>query len=91
MTTSIARLPKRYVRAWPDRPGWQLYLDWLGGFACFNFGNSLVSGLPVTHEIAHLRSSHTLLLAGSAMLIALLIAALLGFGRRCVLAAGSTV
>ncbi|WP_425913669.1 ABC transporter permease [Pseudomonas sp. GWSMS-1] len=60
-----------------DRPGWQLYLDWLGDLLHFNFGNSLVSGLPVTHEIAHLLS-HTLLLAGSAMLIALLIAAPVG-------------
>lgn len=60
-----------------DRPGWQLYLDWLGDLLHFNFGNSLVSGLPVTHEIAHLLS-HTLLLAGSAMLMALLIAAPVG-------------
>lgn len=56
-----------------DQPGWQLYLNWLFDLLRFNLGDSLVSGLPVTHEIGHLLD-HTLLLAGAAMLISLLIA-----------------
>ncbi|MFC3609173.1 ABC transporter permease [Stutzerimonas tarimensis] len=60
-----------------DRPGWQLYLDWLLDLLRFNFGDSLVSGLPVTHEISHLLE-HTLLLTGVAMLVALIIALPMG-------------
>nr|WP_300309071.1 ABC transporter permease [Halomonas sp.] len=56
-----------------DRPGWQLYLHWLWELANFNLGNSLVSGLPVAHEIGHLLG-HSLLLAFIAILFATLIA-----------------
>jgi peptide/nickel transport system permease protein len=56
-----------------DRPGWRLYLDWLYDLVRFDLGDSLVSGLPVTREVSHLLE-HTLILAGVACLIAMLIA-----------------
>lgn len=60
-----------------DQPGLQLYLNWLLDLLRFNLGDSLVSGLPVADEIGHLLD-HTLLLAGTAMLISLLIAVPVG-------------
>lgn len=56
-----------------DRSGWQLYLHWLWELVNFNLGNSLVSGLPVAHEIGHLLG-HSLFLAFVALLFAALIA-----------------
>lgn len=60
-----------------DAPLWQQYIEWLGALARLDLGTSLVSGLPVTEEIAHLLS-HSLLLAVTASLIAALLALPLG-------------
>jgi len=60
-----------------DRPAWRLYLEWLFDLLRLDLGDSLVSGLPVLGEILHLLG-HTLLLAGAAMLIAILIAVPVG-------------
>ncbi|TWI52618.1 peptide/nickel transport system permease protein [Pseudomonas duriflava] len=56
-----------------DQPVWQLYLNWLLDLMRFNLGDSLVSGLPVVHEMLHLLE-HTLMLAGAATVVSLLIA-----------------
>lgn len=60
-----------------DRPGWQIYLEWLFDLARFNLGESLVSGHPVTEELAHLLS-HSVWLALAAMVIAAVIAIPIG-------------
>lgn len=52
-----------------DAPLLVQYLDWLGALARLDLGTSLVSGLPVREEIAHLLG-HTLLLAAAATLMA---------------------
>lgn len=56
-----------------DRPGWQLYLEWLFDLARFNLGDSLVSGHPVTEELLHLLG-HSVWLAVAAMLLSIIIA-----------------
>jgi peptide/nickel transport system permease protein len=56
-----------------DQPLLLQYLDWLGALARLDLGTSLVSGLPVREEIAHLLG-HTLLLAGAATALAALVA-----------------
>ncbi|WP_028238327.1 ABC transporter permease [Stutzerimonas azotifigens] len=56
-----------------DRPAWQQYLAWLADLVRFDLGDSLVSGLPVAHEVSHL-VLHTLQLAVAAFACAVLLA-----------------
>lgn len=60
-----------------DQPVWEQYLNWLLDLMRFDFGNSLVSGLPIAHELMHFLE-HTLMLAVTAMLLALLLALPIG-------------
>jgi len=60
-----------------DQPWiWQLRV-WLSSLAHFDLGRSLVTGEPVVAEIAH-QLGHSLLLAGSAVIVSLLIAVPVG-------------
>ncbi len=58
--------------------GWfTSYVSWLMDLFQFNLGNSLVSGLPVSQEVAH-QLSHSLLLAGAGIALSVFIALPLG-------------
>ncbi|WP_226355332.1 ABC transporter permease [Pseudonocardia sp. ICBG601] len=60
-----------------DRPAWERYLGWLGAALTGDLGTSLVSGDPVTADLAvHLRN--TLLVAGPAVLVGIPLAVALG-------------
>lgn len=60
-----------------DRPAWERYLGWLGAALTGDLGTSLVSGDPVTADLAvHLRN--TLLVAGPAVLVGIPLAVGLG-------------
>lgn len=56
-----------------NRPVWEQYLDWLLNLMQFDFGHSLVSSQPVAHELLHYLE-HSVLLAFTAMFLALLLA-----------------
>lgn len=56
-----------------NRPVWEQYLDWLLNLMQFDLGHSLVSSLPVAHELLHYLE-HSVLLAFAAMFLALLLA-----------------
>ncbi|WP_111497247.1 ABC transporter permease [Marinobacter bohaiensis] len=56
-----------------DRSAWELYLEWLRDLLHFNLGDSLVSGLPVAHEVGHFLG-HSLFLAFVALVLAALLA-----------------
>lgn len=60
-----------------DGPAFPALLHWLGDLARFDFGTSLVSGRPVTEEIAH-QLGASVSLAGAALLLSLLIGPPLG-------------
>ncbi len=60
-----------------DQPLWQALLQWWGDLARFNLGASLVTGQPVWHEVAH-QLGATVELAGTALLLALLVGLPLG-------------
>jgi peptide/nickel transport system permease protein len=60
-----------------DQSGWQQLLNWLGDLAQFRLGESMVSGIPVTEEIADLLGA-TLHLSVAAWLMALLLGCALG-------------
>ncbi|WP_035480100.1 ABC transporter permease [Aliagarivorans marinus] len=66
-----------------DRSVWLQYLDWFRDLLRFNLGDSLVSGNPVSQELAH-QLGHSLQLALFASLLSLLIAVPLGLyaGRQ---------
>lgn len=66
-----------------DRSAWLQYLDWFRDLLRFNLGDSLVSGNPVSQELAH-QLGHSLQLALFASLLSLLIAVPLGLyaGRQ---------
>lgn len=58
--------------------GWfSSYISWLTDLLQFNLGNSLVSGLPVSGEIAH-QLGHSLLLAVAGIFLSMLIAVPMG-------------
>ncbi|SEO73364.1 ABC transporter permease [Aquisalimonas asiatica] len=60
-----------------DRSAWILYLEWFYDLLRFDLGHSMVSGLPVMHEIGHLLG-YTLVLAAVAIVIAALLALPIG-------------
>ncbi|MEM1250724.1 MAG: ABC transporter permease, partial [Acidobacteriota bacterium] len=60
-----------------EAPLWSQYLDWLLALVRLDLGTSLVSGLPVAQEIAHL-FGHSLVLAVTAALLATVLALPLG-------------
>ncbi|MDE1513918.1 MAG: ABC transporter permease [Vibrio sp.] len=66
-----------------DRSAWQLYLQWLWDLLHLNLGNSLISNQPVIDALTH-NIGHSLLLAGAATLVSLLIAIPIGVycGKR---------
>ncbi|MGL6314101.1 ABC transporter permease [Vibrio sp. WXL103] len=66
-----------------DLPLWQQYLNWFWDLIRFDLGHSLVSGLPVSEEIAH-QLGHSLELALYAIALSMLIALPIGVycGRR---------
>ncbi len=60
-----------------DKPLWRQFADWMWGMARFDFGLSMWTGRPITHEIA-IRLELSLQLAIMATLIASLLAIPLG-------------
>ncbi|MGB5997748.1 MAG: ABC transporter permease, partial [Marinomonas sp.] len=60
-----------------DASWWQSYAYWLTDLLQFNLGKSLVSGLPVIETVQH-QLGHSVLLAFTSVLLASLIAILVG-------------
>ena len=60
-----------------DRPLWQQYLGWLGGFVSGDWGTSLRSGQPV-RDLVLFRLTNSLYLAGAAMLVISTLGVVLG-------------
>jgi peptide/nickel transport system permease protein len=60
-----------------DKPLWRQFVDWIGGIARLDFGISMWTGRPITHEIA-IRLELSLELAVMATLVAVLISVPLG-------------
>ena len=60
-----------------DKPIWQQFVSWIGGIARLDFGTSMWTGQPITHEIA-IRLELSLELALMATFIAVLISIPLG-------------
>lgn len=55
-----------------DQPAWLQFLDWLGGIASLNLGNSLVTGASVAGELG-LNLASSLQLAAVALILALIV------------------
>lgn len=70
-------IAKERARLGLDRPVWRQFLDWLWGVVQLDFGLSMWSGQPITHEIA-IRLQLSLQLAVMATLVAVLLAIPLG-------------
>jgi peptide/nickel transport system permease protein len=68
---------KERARLGLDRPLWRQFLDWLWGIVRFDFGRSMWSGNPISHEIA-IRLHLSLQLAVMATVVAILLAIPLG-------------
>lgn len=68
---------KERARLGLDRPLWQQFLDWMWGIVRLDFGVSMWSGNPITHEIA-IRLELSLQLALMATAVAVLLAIPLG-------------
>ncbi len=68
---------KERARLGLDRPLWQQFLDWMWGIVRLDFGVSMWSGNPITHEIA-IRLQLSLQLALMATAVAVLLAIPLG-------------
>jgi peptide/nickel transport system permease protein len=60
-----------------DKPLWQQFVDWMWGIVRFDFGQSMWTGRPITHEIA-IRLELSVELALMATLVAVLISIPLG-------------
>ncbi|HKA34119.1 MAG TPA: ABC transporter permease [Candidatus Binatia bacterium] len=60
-----------------DKPVWRQFVDWIGGIARLDFGTSMWTGRPITHEIA-IRLELSIELALMATLVAVLISVPLG-------------
>jgi peptide/nickel transport system permease protein len=60
-----------------DKPIWHQFASWMWGLARFDFGNSMWTGRPITHEIA-IRLELSIQLALMATFVAVLIAVPLG-------------
>ncbi|MBI3326381.1 MAG: ABC transporter permease, partial [Nitrospinae bacterium] len=45
-------LEKERARLGLDKPIWRQFLDWMLGIVRFDFGLSMWTGAPITHEIA---------------------------------------
>ena len=60
-----------------DKPLWRQFLEWVWGIARFDFGSSMWTGAPITHEIA-IRFQLSLQLALMATTVAVLLAIPLG-------------
>ena len=60
-----------------DQPLWRQFWSWIAGIAHFDFGNSMWTGQPITHEIA-IRLELSIELAILATLVAMLISVPLG-------------
>jgi peptide/nickel transport system permease protein len=72
-----ALIAKERARLGLDRPLWLQFLDWLWSIARFDFGVSMWSGNPITHEIA-IRLELSLQLAVMATVVAIVLAIPLG-------------
>ena len=60
-----------------DKPLWQQFLSWIWGIIRFDFGNSMWTGRPITHEV-RIRLELSLELAIMATLVAILLSIPLG-------------
>jgi peptide/nickel transport system permease protein len=60
-----------------DKPLWRQFCNWIAGIGRFDFGNSMWTGQPITHEIA-IRLELSVELAVLATLVAMLISVPLG-------------
>lgn len=89
-----ARLEEIRQRLGTDRPLLEQYVSWLGGAVRLDLGRSFFDNAPVSELIAA-RLPVTLILAGSAFLLSLLIAVPLGvaggLGRKSPLATGAAL
>jgi len=74
---SVAQLKGVALQLGLDQPLWARYLSWLGHAVRGDLGTSYISGLPVRAELAS-RLEATALLAGSALVLVVLIAVVLG-------------
>ena len=70
-------LEKERARLGLDKPIWGQFLDWMWGIVRFDFGSSMWTGAPITHEIA-IRFQLSLQLALMATTVAVLLAIPLG-------------
>ena len=70
-------LQKERARLGLDRPVWRQFVDWTAGLARLDFGRSMWTGLPITHEIA-IRFQLSLEVALLATVVAVLLAIPLG-------------
>ncbi len=70
-------LEKERVRLGLDKPLWRQFLEWMWGILRFDFGSSMWTGAPITHEIA-IRFQLSLQLALMATTVAVLLAIPLG-------------
>ncbi len=70
-------LEKERARLGLDKPLWRQFLEWMWGILRFDFGSSMWTGAPITHEIA-IRFQLSLQLALMATTVAVLLAIPLG-------------
>ena len=71
--TNKALIEQERARLGLDRPLWRQFLDWMGGLLRLDFGLSMWTGAPITHEVA-IRLQLSLQLALMATLVAVCLA-----------------
>ena len=70
-------LAQERARLGLDKPAWQQFLNWVGGILRLDFGTSMWTGRPISHEIG-IRLQLSLQIAVMATIVAILIAIPLG-------------
>lgn len=70
-------IEKERTRLGLDKPVWQQFIDWMWGIVRLDFGTSMWTGRPITHEIA-IRLELSLQVAIMATIIAILLSIPLG-------------
>ena len=76
-TVSAATLQAERARLGLDRPAWRQFADWIAGVVRFDFGTSMWTGRPISHEIA-IRFQLSLQIALMATFFAVMLAVPLG-------------
>lgn len=70
-------IEKERARLGLDKPIWKQFIDWMGGIVRLDFGTSMWTGRPITHEIA-IRLELSLQVAIMATIVAILLSIPLG-------------